>query len=164
MAEAVLLQEPGEREIGRGAGPRGRHRLALHVLDRGDGVAHDHAVGAVRLVHLKELRGGDAIGIPHDPGLDRGRRTLDVAGGDREMAAPLRNLLERDVEAVLGEDAGLLGEDERRKSGPARDTDGDLGALRERRPRKQGCCDRNRDHPDHVLLRLEKRILWRVHN
>ncbi len=35
--EAVLLQEPGQREIGRGARRRSRNRLALHILDRLDG-------------------------------------------------------------------------------------------------------------------------------
>src|SRR6476619_2715429 len=45
------------------------------------------------------------------------------------MAVLLRNLLDRHVEAVLLEDAGLVSERERRKAGPSRDTDGDLDVL-----------------------------------
>ena len=125
--QAVLLQEPGEREVGRGAGRGGRDLLALDVLDRRDGVAHHHAVGAVGLVELEDLRGGDAVRVPHDPGLDRGGGALHVARGDREVAARLRDLLDGHVEAVLGEDAGLLGERQRREAGPAGNADRDLG-------------------------------------
>ena len=124
--QAVLLQEPGQREVGRGAG-RGRgDRLALEVGDLRDVVAHGHAVGAVALVELEDLLGRDAVGVPDDPGLDRGRRALDVARGDREVAVLLRDLLDVDVEAVLLEDAGFLGERQRREAGPARNADGDL--------------------------------------
>ena len=144
-AQAVLLQEPGEREIGRGAGRGGRDLLALDVLDRRDAVAHHHAVGAVGLVELEHLRGRDAVRVPHDPGLDRGGGALHVARRDREMAARLRDLLDRHVEAVLGEDAGLLGERERREAGPARNADRDLG-LRQRGRGKHGRAEHGGDH------------------
>ncbi len=159
--EAVLLQEPGQREIGRGAGRGGRDLLALHVLDGGDVVAHHHAVGAVGLVHLEQLGGGDAVGVPDDPGLHRGGRALDVARGDREMPARLRDLLDGHVEAVLREDAGLLGQRERREAGPPGNPDGNLGALRRGRrgeERRGECSD---DSPDrcHDLLRLTECML-----
>src|SRR4029077_1934928 len=38
---------------------------------------------------------------------------------------------QRHVETILLEDAGLAGERERRKAGPARDSDGDLGIIRD---------------------------------
>src|SRR6476620_9342371 len=47
------------------------------------------------------------------------------------MAVLLRNLLDRHVEAVLLEDAGLVGKRQRRKTGPSRDTDGDFHVLRD---------------------------------
>ena len=128
--QAVLLQHPGQREVGRGARRDGRDGLALQVGDLRDVVAHDHAVGAVALVELEDLRRRDAVGVPHDPGLDRRRRALHVARGDRQVAVLLRDLLDRDVEAVLLEDAGLLGERQRREAGPAGDADRDLGFLR----------------------------------
>ena len=140
----VLLQEPGEREVGRGAGCGGQHRLALQVLDRGDVVAHHHAVGAVGLVELEDLLGRDAVGVPDDPGLDRGCSALDVAGGDRQVAVLLRDLPDADVEAVLLEDAGFLGQRQRRKSRPSRDADADLGLLRRRRSRQARAARRRR--------------------
>ena len=48
------------------------------------------------------------------------------------MAARLRDFLDGHVEAVLGENAGLLGERQRRKAGPARNADIHFG-LRGRR-------------------------------
>ena len=108
--EAVLLEHPGQREIGRGAG-RGRGDcLALQILDRRDIVSGGHAVGAIALVELEDLLGRNAVGIPGDPGLDRRRRALDVTGCNGEMAVLLRDLFQRHVEAVLLEDACLLGE------------------------------------------------------
>ena len=120
-------------------GARGGDGLALQVGDLRDVVAHDHAVGAVALVELEDLRGRDAVGVPDDPGLDRRRRALHVARGDRQVAVLLRDLLDRHVEAVLLEDAGLLGERQRREAGPARHADRDLGFLgRGRRERGTG--------------------------
>ena len=45
------------------------------------------------------------------------------------MAVLLRNLLDGDIEAVLLEDPGLLGERQRRETGPPGNADGDLGVL-----------------------------------
>ena len=101
-------------------------RSAIFAMPRLD----HHAVGAVALVELEDLRRRDAVGVPDDPGLDRRRRALDVARGDREVAVLLRDLLDRHVEAVLLEDARLLGERQRREAGPAGDADRDLGFLR----------------------------------
>ena len=54
------------------------------------------------------------------------------------MAAGLRHLDDVHVEAVLLEDAGLLGERQRRKAGPARHADGNLGFLRPGRAQGEG--------------------------
>ena len=51
--------------------------------------------GSIALVDLEELRGGDAVGVPHDPGLDCRCGALHVARGDREVAVLLRDLLDR---------------------------------------------------------------------
>src|SRR5439155_25470489 len=104
-------------------------RLALQVLDRSDIVSCSHAVGAVALVELKDLLRSTTIGIPGNPGFDGGRRALDVARRDGQMAIFLRNLLDRHVKAVLLENAGLVGERERRKAGPSGDPDADLHVV-----------------------------------
>src|SRR5262249_53538420 len=71
--------------------------------------------------------------------------------------ARLRDLLHRHVEPVLGEDAGLLGEGERREAGPSRNADGDLGALcGGRRGEESRCGKCSGDSPNrrHGLLRI----------
>jgi hypothetical protein len=55
---------------------------------------------------------------------------LDVARLDRQVPARLRDLLDRHVEAVLLEDAGLAREGDRREARPPRDADRDLRVLR----------------------------------
>ena len=127
--QPVLLEEPGQREIGRGARRGRRDGLALEVGDLRDVAANGHAVGAVALVHLEDLLRRHAARVPDDPGLDGRRRALDVARCDREVTVLLRDHLERDVEAVLLEDPGLLGERERLESRPAGHADRDLGFL-----------------------------------
>jgi hypothetical protein len=47
------------------------------------------------------------------------------------MPVLLRDLLDGHVEAVLLEDAGLVGERKRRKPGPSGDSDADLDVLRD---------------------------------
>jgi hypothetical protein len=60
------------------------------------------------------------------------------------MPARLRDLLDRHVEAVFREDAGLLGERQRREAGPSRDADRDLG-LCQRRRGEHGRAERDGD-------------------
>jgi hypothetical protein len=130
VRQAVLLQHPGQGEVGRGAGRAGGHGLALQVADLGDAGLDHHAVGAIALVELEDLRGGHAVGVPHHPGFHRGGGALHVARGDGQVAVLLRDLLDRHVEPVLLEDAGFLGQRQRREAGPAGNADGDLGLLR----------------------------------
>ncbi|MNL37399.1 hypothetical protein D3C87_1595420 [compost metagenome] len=73
----------------------------------------------MRLVHLENLGGLHAVGIPRDPCFDRGGGALDVTGSKRQMPACLRNLLDIDLEAILFENASLLGKRQWRKAGPA---------------------------------------------
>jgi hypothetical protein len=54
------------------------------------------------------------------------------------MAILLRNLLDRHIDAILLEDAGLLGERERREAGPPGNADGDFGVLRGSQPLAEG--------------------------
>ena len=122
---AVLVQHPGEHEIGRRAGRRGRDGLALEVGDRLDVVAGDDAVGAIGFVELEYLLRRHAIGVPYEPGFDRGGGALQVAAGDGERPAGLRYLLQDHIEPVLLENSGLLGECQRREAGPSTDADGD---------------------------------------
>ena len=124
-----FLRNHASVKYGAVPGARGADGLALEVGDLRDVVARGHAVGAVALVELEDLRGRHAVGVPHDPGLDGRRRALDIAGSDGEVPVLLRNFLDVDVEAVLLEDAGLLGEGERREAGPAGNADGDLGSC-----------------------------------
>ena len=149
----VLLQEPGEREIGCGTGRGRQHRLALQLLDRLDVVAHRHAIGAVGLVELEDLLGRHAVGVPDDPGLDRGGGALDVTRGDRQVAVLLRDLPDGDVEPVLLEDAGFLGQRQRGKARPSGDADTELGFLRGGRSRQNeqsgdGGSPQQRTHKD----------------
>ena len=133
--------------------------LPFRSLIDGDVVAHRHAVGAVALVELEDLLGRDAVGVPGDPGLDRRRRALDVARRDGEMAVLLRDLLDRHVEAVLLEDAGLLRERQRRKAGPARNADADLDVVGERRcGHHEGNDCRNDFRATHDCLPLAYRL------
>jgi hypothetical protein len=129
QGHAVLLQHPGQREVGRRAGRAGGHGLALQVGDLADVRLDHHAIGAEALVELEDLRGGHAVGIPDDPGFNRGGGALDVARGDGQVAVFLRNLLDADVQPVLLEQAGLARQRQRGKAGPARHADGDLGFL-----------------------------------
>ena len=110
-------------------GALGGDGLALEVGDLRDVRLDHHAVGAVALVELEDLRRRHAVGVPDDPGLDRGGRALDVARGDGEVAVLLRDLLDAHVQPVLLEQPGLLGQRQRREAGPAGDADGDLGFL-----------------------------------
>ncbi|CAD5297252.1 hypothetical protein BOSE62_71032 [Bosea sp. 62] len=64
------------------------------------------------------------------------------------MAVLLRDLLDRDVEAVLGEDAGFLGEHQRREAGPAGNADGDLGLRLRATGGHEGCKTDPGQHPD----------------
>src|SRR6266545_5410195 len=58
------------------------------------------------------------------------------------MPVLLRDLLDRHIEAVLLEDAGLVCQRERRKTGPSRNPDSDLDVLCDgwRRHQKSGGC------------------------
>ena len=118
--QAVLLQEPGEREIGRGAGRRGRDRLALEVLDRGD-----RRCAPPCRRRRRSCRAGRSASSATPLAFHTTQVSTVVAAHwmspdcDREVAARLRDLLDRHVEAVLLEDAGLLGEGQRREAGPA---------------------------------------------
>jgi hypothetical protein len=113
------------------------------------------AIGTVTLVELEDLLGRNTIGIPGYPGFDRGRRALDVARRDRQMAILLRNLLDRHVETVLLEDAGLVRKRERRKTGPAGDADADLDILGDGwcRHQERGGC-RNNSNSTHGSIPL----------
>ncbi|MNZ98295.1 hypothetical protein D3C78_1175730 [compost metagenome] len=73
----------------------------------------------MRLVHLENLRGFHTIGIPRDPCLHRGGGTLDITRSKGQMPAGLRYLLDIDLQAILFENAGLLGKRQRRKTSPA---------------------------------------------
>src|SRR5262245_19316774 len=151
--EPVLLEHPGEREIRRRAGRRSGHGLALELPDPSDAVAHDHAVGAVRFVQLHDLLDRDPVRVPHDEGLHRRRRALDVAGCDGEVPVLLRNELDRHVDAVLLEDACLVGERERRKARPPAHADRHLGqvlGLRTGAERKHH--GKHRDETSHANL------------
>ena len=97
--------------------------LALHGGDGVHGVRaaqrHGDAVGAIGLIQLEDLHDRHAVGVPGHVGLDGGRGALDGLGGQGQVAVLLRDLLDRHVEAVLLEDAGLLGQGQRCKAGPA---------------------------------------------
>src|SRR5260221_2791196 len=128
--QSILAQHPRHHEVRRGAGRLRADLLALEIGDLGDVVARDHAVGAVALVHLENLFGRHAVGVPHEPGLGGCGGGPDVARRNPEVARLLRNLLDGGVDAVLLEDAGLLSERDRREAGPAADADVHLGVLR----------------------------------
>src|SRR5215208_1035917 len=67
------------------------------------------------------------------------------------MAVLLRDLLDRHVEAVLLEDAGLVCKRERRKAGPSRNPDGDLDVLCDgwfRHQENGGCGEYSRTKHD----------------
>jgi hypothetical protein len=125
----LTLRHPGEAEVGRRARRGGRDRLAFQIGDLRDAGLDDHAVGAIALVELEDLRRGHAVGVPRDPGFDRGRGALHVTGGDREVAVFLRDFLDRHIQPVLLEQARFIGKRQRGEAGPARDRDCDLGVL-----------------------------------
>ena len=73
------------------------------------------------------------------------------------MPARLGNLLDGDVEAVLGKDARLLGERKRREARPAGGADGNFGSLRECRGARKTGNERSRDDPDRCHVPLHPR-------
>src|SRR5690606_27251130 len=75
---------------------------------------------------------------------------LNIARQHGEMAAGLRYLLQCHVEPVLLEDAGLLGERERRKAGPAAIAERDAGLGR--CGRGKASCESNRSGENHGLF------------
>jgi hypothetical protein len=82
--------------------------LPFQVADLGDVGFDDHAVGAIALVELEDLRGGDAVGVPDDPGFHRRCRALHIARSDGQVPVLLRDLLDADIKAVLLENTGFL--------------------------------------------------------
>jgi hypothetical protein len=127
---AVLVEHPGQAEVRRGARRADADGLALQVGEALDVVAHGQAVGTIGLVHLEDLHDRHAVGVPGHMGLDRRRRALDRARGQGQVAVLLRNHFDFDLQPVLLEDAGLVGQGERREAGPAGHAEGDLGFLR----------------------------------
>ncbi len=78
-------------------------------------------------------------------GLDRGGGALDGAGSECQVTILLRNHLDVDVDTVLLEDAGFVGQRQRRETGPAAHAQRDLRGLRLRgacgTQRGDDCCN-----------------------
>ena len=66
-------------------GARRGDGFALEVSDLCDAGLHHHAISAIVLVELEDLRGGNPSCIPADPGFHSGRCALHIARRDGEV-------------------------------------------------------------------------------
>ena len=126
---AVLVQHPGQTEVGSRARRADGDGLAFQIGKVLDVVAHGNAICAIGLVHLEDLHDGHAIGVPGHMRLHGGGGTLHGTRGQRQMPVLLGNHLDFDIEAVLLEDPGLVRKRQWREACPSRHAQDDLGLL-----------------------------------
>jgi hypothetical protein len=158
---AVLLQDVRQHEVLHRTRAVDVDRLALELLDRIDVVAHREPVAAVRLVDQRNLHGVDPGGGPDDVLVDRGRRGVECSGGERRRALHRRDHADLDVDAVLLEEAGVLGELERLEAGPSAHAERDffLGLGRRSDRERAGCEQDKRENSHRELLGMDEFIL-----